>query len=56
MSFGQIMKKLRGDFHMTQERLAELLDISPQAVSRWETNAAMPIGKRMTRRKITGSH
>lgn len=42
MSFGQIMKKLRGDFHMTQERLAELLDISPQAVSRWETNAAMP--------------
>ena len=27
---------------MTQERLAELLSISPQAVSRWETDAAMP--------------
>lgn len=27
---------------MTQENLAELLSISPQAVSRWETDAAMP--------------
>lgn len=27
---------------MTQEQLAEVLTISPQAVSRWETNAALP--------------
>lgn len=27
---------------MTQENLAELLSISPQAVSRWETDVAMP--------------
>ena len=27
---------------MTQEQLAELLSISPQAVSRWETDVAMP--------------
>lgn len=27
---------------MTQEQLAEILSISPQAVSRWETEAAMP--------------
>lgn len=27
---------------MTQEQLAEMLAISPQAVSRWETDAAMP--------------
>lgn len=42
MDFGQIIKKLRRDADMTQERLAELLSVSPQAVSRWETNTAMP--------------
>lgn len=42
MSFGQIIKNLRRDAGMTQEHLAELLAISPQAVSRWETDAAMP--------------
>ena len=42
MSFGQIIKNLRRDAGMTQEHLAEFLAISPQAVSRWETDAAMP--------------
>lgn len=42
MAFGQIIKKLRVESDRTQEQLAELLGISPQAVSRWETNAAMP--------------
>lgn len=42
MKFSQIIKKLRLDADMTQERLAELLSISPQAVSRWETGIAMP--------------
>lgn len=42
MTFGQIIKKLRHDAEMTQEQLAELVSISPQAVSRWETDAAMP--------------
>lgn len=42
MSFGQIIKKLRAESDRTQEQLAELLGISPQAVSRWETNTAMP--------------
>lgn len=42
MSFGKIIKKLRRDADMTQEKLAELLSISPQAVSRWETDSAMP--------------
>ena len=42
MSFGRIIKKLRRDADMTQEKLAELLSISPQAVSRWETDCAMP--------------
>lgn len=42
MTFGQTIKNLRRDAGMTQEHLAELLAISPQAVSRWETDAAMP--------------
>lgn len=42
MSFGQIIRKLRHEADMTQEHLAELLSISPQAISRWETDAAMP--------------
>ena len=42
MTFGTIIKDLRLKHNMTQERLAELLNISPQAVSRWETGAAMP--------------
>ncbi len=42
MTFGQIIKNLRRDSGMTQEHLAELLSISPQAVSRWETDVAMP--------------
>lgn len=42
MSFGNIIKKLRLDNNMTQEQLAEVLSISPQAVSRWETNSALP--------------
>lgn len=42
MKFGQIIRKLRLDADMTQERLSELLCISPQAVSRWETGIAMP--------------
>ena len=42
MSFGKIIKKLRREREMTQEQLAEILSISPQAVSRWETDMAMP--------------
>ncbi len=42
MKFGQMIKKLRREKDMTQEQLAEILSISPQAVSRWETDAAMP--------------
>jgi len=42
MKFGKIIKKLRLDSSMTQEHLAEILSISPQAVSRWETGVAMP--------------
>ena len=42
MSFGKTIKRLRRERDMTQDELAEILSISPQAVSRWETDAAMP--------------
>ncbi|MBP3667321.1 MAG: helix-turn-helix transcriptional regulator [Clostridia bacterium] len=42
MTFGQTIKALRKEANITQEKLAEFLSISPQAVSRWETDVAMP--------------
>ena len=42
MNFGETIKKLRKNKDMTQEQLAEYLNISTQAVSRWETNASLP--------------
>ncbi len=42
MSFGKRIKTLRRNKDMTQEQLAEMLSVSPQAVSRWETDSAMP--------------
>lgn len=42
MSFGSNIKKLRRERGITQEELADALGISGQAVSRWETGAAMP--------------
>lgn len=42
MNIGPTIKKYRRNRDMTQEELAEYMNISPQAVSRWETNLAMP--------------
>ena len=42
MTFGQIIRTQRRQADLTQEQLAQLLNISPQAVSRWETDMAMP--------------
>lgn len=39
---GENLRKLRNERHMTQEQLAEALDVSPQAVSRWENGAGFP--------------
>ncbi|MCI8371401.1 MAG: helix-turn-helix transcriptional regulator [Lachnospiraceae bacterium] len=42
MTFGQTIRTQRRQADLTQEQLAQLLNISPQAVSRWETDMAMP--------------
>lgn len=42
MSIGTTIKKLRRDNQMTQERLAELLGVSTNAVSQWECDKTAP--------------
>lgn len=42
MNMGAVIKKFRRERDITQERFAEYLNVSPQAVSRWETGAAYP--------------
>ena len=36
MSFAENLKQLRKDKKLSQEELAEILDVSRQAVSKWE--------------------
>ena len=42
MTIGETIRKMRRSRDITQEDLAELLHITPQAVSRWETDATTP--------------
>lgn len=42
MSIGSNIKKLRRERDMTQESLAELLGLTPSAVSQWETDRVLP--------------
>jgi len=42
MSIGQVIKKLRKERNLTQEELAELLNVTAQAVSKWENEAGLP--------------
>ena len=39
---GIIISSLRKSFGYTQEKLAELLSVTPQAVSKWENGHALP--------------
>ena len=42
MSIGKKIKELRRQNDMTQEKLADLLGVSYQAVSKWETDVSSP--------------
>ena len=42
MTIAEKIKQLRKDNNMTQEDLAEKLNVSRQTISKWETNIAIP--------------
>ena len=42
MSFSENLKQIRTDRHLSQEELAELLEVSRQAVSKWEQGMGYP--------------
>jgi transcriptional regulator with XRE-family HTH domain len=48
MSFGENLKQSRNENHLTQEMLAELLDVSRQAVSKWELGNGYPKIEKLT--------
>lgn len=47
MTYGTIIKKAREDLRLTQERLAEQLDVSRQAVSKWEADLSRPTREKL---------
>lgn len=42
MSFAENLKQIRKEKNISQEKLAELLDVSRQAVSKWEQGIGYP--------------
>ena len=42
MTFAQVLTRLRREKGLSQEQLADLMDISRQAVSKWEAGQSMP--------------
>ena len=42
MNFSDNLKKIRKENNLSQEQLAEMLGVSRQAVSKWESNLAYP--------------
>ena len=42
MELGQKIKQLRYKASLTQEQLADILGLSPQAISKWENSVSMP--------------
>lgn len=49
MTFGEKLQTLRSRAGLSQDTLAELLDVSRQAVSKWERDEAMPEAEKLVR-------
>jgi transcriptional regulator with XRE-family HTH domain len=42
MRFGEKLSKLRKEYNYTQEQLADILGVSRQSISKWESDIAYP--------------
>ena len=42
MTLGERIRQCRMDAHLSQEKVAELVGVSRQAVTKWETNQSAP--------------
>ncbi|HBG5344311.1 TPA: helix-turn-helix transcriptional regulator [Clostridioides difficile] len=42
MNFGDNLKRLRKERNLSQEQLSEMLNVSRQAISKWESNKTYP--------------
>lgn len=42
MSFGQKLKEIRNRFNISQEKMASLINVSRQAITKWESDIGMP--------------
>lgn len=49
MTLGDKLARLRKEHNYTQEQLAEILGVSRQAISKWESNAAYPETEKLIR-------
>lgn len=49
MTFGEKLQRLRARKGLSQDALAELLDVSRQAVSKWERDESMPEAEEIIR-------
>ena len=42
MTLGQKLKEIRKKFGLSQEQLAEIMNVSRQAITKWETDEGLP--------------
>jgi len=49
MTLGDKLSKLRKENNYTQEQLADILGVSRQAISKWESDTAFPETERLIR-------
>ena len=42
MTLGQKLRKIRSKFGLSQEQLAEVINVSRQAITKWENDGGLP--------------